>query len=234
MAYREFKGNIFASRAQTLVNTVNCVGVMGKGVALEFRRRFPCMYAEYRRVCVAKNLLPGQILPFRKETPWILNFAVKDDWKHPSRMEWVESCLRKFVDSYKRLGIKSVAMPWIGAMNGKLPWSEVHNLMRLYLQNLPEIDIEVIEFDPLAPDPLFDILKQMSESKGSNEFALQAEISESSASAIFDAIRTGRASSMSTLSELDRLGNKTIERLYCFTRQIQLKAALPDMQSTLI
>lgn len=66
MPYREYKGNLFASRAQCLVNTVNCVGVMGKGVALEFRRRFPSMFQEYRRICEAGTLRPGQILPYRK------------------------------------------------------------------------------------------------------------------------------------------------------------------------
>src|SRR5438094_1301502 len=104
MPYREYKGNLFASQAQCLVNTVNCVGVMGKGVALEFRRRFPRMFEEYRRACEAKTLRPGQILPYTKEKPWILNFAVKDDWRYPSKLEWVEGWLHKFVVNYHRLG----------------------------------------------------------------------------------------------------------------------------------
>lgn len=65
MSYREIEGNLFASGAQALVNTVNCVGFMGKGVALEFRRRFPAMFDEYHRACVEGRLRPGQILPFR-------------------------------------------------------------------------------------------------------------------------------------------------------------------------
>src|SRR5438876_270663 len=97
MPLKEYKGNLFNSSAQTLVNTVNCVGIMGKGVALEFRRRFPEMFETYRQMCEQGLVKPGQILPYKKGSPWILNFAVKNDWKHPSRMEWVESCLERFV-----------------------------------------------------------------------------------------------------------------------------------------
>src|SRR5437588_12069599 len=107
----ELKGNLFNSTAQTLVNTVNCVGVMGKGIALEFRLRFPEMFETYRKVCEDRKLRPGQILPYRKAHPWILNFAVKDDWKHPSRLEWVEACLERFAANYRQLGITSVAFP---------------------------------------------------------------------------------------------------------------------------
>ncbi len=126
-------------QAQCLVNTVNCVGVMGKGVALEFRRRFPAMFEEYHRICDAGTLRPGQILPYRKGQPWILNFAVKDDWKHPSKIEWVESCLNKFVASYRKLEIRSVAMPWLGAMNGRLEWNQVHSLIHSYLSAVGEV-----------------------------------------------------------------------------------------------
>src|SRR5262249_11033673 len=151
----ELKGNLFNSTAQTIVNTVNCVGVMGKGVALEFRRRFPDMFEAYRKVCEDRKLRPGQILPYQVGQPWILNLGVKDDWKHPSRLAWVEACLEEFVANYHQLGITSVAFPWIGAMNGGLPWEKVHNLMRSYLRPLQDIDIEIIEFDPDVPDPLF-------------------------------------------------------------------------------
>lgn len=234
MAYSEFRGNIFASKAQTLVNTVNCVGAMGKGVALEFRRRYPNMFEEYRRVCAERKLLPGQILPYRKESPWIMNFAVKDDWRYPSRMEWVESCLRKFVESYRRLGIESIAFPWIGAMNGKLPWDKVHALMRRYLEDLPGINIEVIEFDASASDPLFEVLKQIAATISFQEAAYHAEISESSAASVFHGIVSGRVTSMATITSLDRLGDKTIDRIYSFAKKVQTRAILPNIQSSFI
>jgi O-acetyl-ADP-ribose deacetylase (regulator of RNase III) len=219
MSYREYRGNIFASRAQVLVNTVNCVGVMGKGVALEFRRRFPEMYADYRRVCEQGRLRPGQILPYRKSAPWILNFAVKDDWRHPSRMEWVESCLSKFTENYRVLGIKSVAMPWIGAMNGRLPWPEVHAMMVSYLSDLPDLDIEVVEFDPNAPDPLFERLHAVAEQFDAAEFAERASLSELTAATIMAAVKAGIARSLSDVLALDRLGSTSVDHLYQFLVQ---------------
>ena len=101
MSYQELSGNIFSSKCQVLVNTVNCVGDMGKGIVLEFKRRFPEMEIEYKKFCASNELRPGGILPFRKNTPWIFNFAVKDHWRYPSKEIWVEDCLSKFRDNYK-------------------------------------------------------------------------------------------------------------------------------------
>jgi O-acetyl-ADP-ribose deacetylase (regulator of RNase III) len=216
MPYREYKGNLFASQAHCLVNTVNCVGVMGKGVALEFRRRFPAMFEEYRRICEAGTLRPGQILPYRKGQPWVLNFAVKDDWKHPSRIEWVESCLTKFVANYRKLDIRSVAMPWLGAMNGRLEWDEVHSLIRSYLSELPDISIELVEFDPNARDPLFDELLSEAERSTSEDFRRDADLTESAAALILSAVKTRRVNSLAEICTLEGLGKKTIENLYSF------------------
>jgi O-acetyl-ADP-ribose deacetylase (regulator of RNase III) len=87
MSYIGVKGNIFNTKAMAVVNTVNCVGVMGKGIALEFKLRYPEMFKEYQKICLKKLLKPGQILPYRKSIPWVLNFAIKDDWKDPSKEE---------------------------------------------------------------------------------------------------------------------------------------------------
>jgi O-acetyl-ADP-ribose deacetylase (regulator of RNase III) len=216
MPYREFKGNLFASQAQCLVNTVNCVGIMGKGVALEFRRRFPAMFEEYRRVCEAGMLRPGQILPYRRGDPWILNFAVKDDWKHPSRLEWVESCLTKFAANYRSLGVQSVAMPWLGAMNGRLEWDQVQSLIRSHLSDLPDISIELVEFDPHASDPLFEGLVCQAERSTAEEFHRRAKLTESAASAILSAVKNRRVNSLSEICSLEGLGKKTIDNLYSF------------------
>ena len=142
-------GNIFNSNTDAIINTVNCVGVMGKGLALNFKRRYPKMYAAYRQACNKKQLRPGMILPYTKlddGEPLILNFAVKDHWRDPSRYSWVEDCLRRFVDNYERLGIKSAAFPWIGAMNGRLDMKRVREIMLSHLEPLP-IPIEIYNYD---------------------------------------------------------------------------------------
>jgi len=158
MSYIEIKGNIFNTKAMAVVNTVNCVGVMGKGIALEFKLRYPEMFKEYQKICLKKLLRPGQILPYRKTTPWILNFAIKDDWKDPSKEEWIEETLQKFSNTYKQFGITSIAFPWMGAMNGGLPIETIKSLTRRYLQNLNDIDIEVYDFDTSVIDPLYSNL----------------------------------------------------------------------------
>ena len=159
MAYKEISGNMFNTKAMAIVNTVNCVGVMGKGIALDFKLRFPEMFKGYQRICFQHLLKPGQILPYTKSTPIILNFAVKDDWKDPSKIEWVEEALQKFVDNYKKLGISSVAFPWMGAMNGGIPIETIKILMRKYLSALEDIEIEVYDFDPDAPCALYKTLE---------------------------------------------------------------------------
>ena len=158
MSYTEKKGNIFNSKAMAVVNTVNCVGAMGKGIALDFKLRFPEMFKEYQRICFQHLLKPGQILPYTKSRPIILNFAIKDDWKNPSKIEWVEETLQKFVDNYKKLGISSVAFPWMGAMNGGIPIETIKSLTRKYLSALTDIDIEVYDFDPDVPCAIYKTL----------------------------------------------------------------------------
>ncbi len=209
----EYRGNLFASRAQCVVNTVNCVGVMGKGVALEFRRRFPEMYEEYARVCAAGNLRPGQILPYRKASPWVLNFAVKRDWKFPSRLEWVEQCLTSFAAKYRSLGIKSVAMPWLGAMNGGLDWPTVHRMIRKSLGHLDDVTIELVEFDPAAPDPAFDRLVAATRTESLAEFASRTGIVARAARGVVTAVEAG-VPSFALLADSDGLGERTIEALY--------------------
>lgn len=161
MAYKEVSGNIFNTKAMAIVNTVNCVGAMGKGIALDFKLRFPEMFKEYQRICFQHLLRPGQILPYKKTSPIILNFAIKDDWKDPSRVEWIEETLQKFVTNYKSLGITSIAFPWMGAMNGGLPLEIIKGLTRKYLSNLEDIEVEVYDFDPNVPCALYLSLNEI-------------------------------------------------------------------------
>lgn len=136
-------GNIFASDAQTLVNTVNCVGVMGKGVAQEFKRRFPYMFEDYVKRCARKQVRLGEPYPFNDSAgKIIINFPTKDHWRSPSRLADIERGLNHFVTHYKKWGVTSVAFPPLGCGNGGLEWAEVGPLIYSKLRNL-EIDIEV-------------------------------------------------------------------------------------------
>ncbi len=133
-------GNIFESRAQTLINTVNCVGVMGKGVALEFKKRFPEMFEDYVRRCEAKQVHLGRPYLFKQMfPPWILNFPTKDHWRSVARLQDIEEGLRYLQQHYTEWGITSLAVPPLGCGHGQLEWRVVGpTLYRLLMDfNIP-------------------------------------------------------------------------------------------------
>ena len=125
------------SKAQTLINTVNCVGVMGKGIALVFKKHFPDMYKDYVRRCELHEVKPG--VPYLYKTlfpPQIINFPTKDLWKSISRIEDVENGLRVLLNSYSTWGVSSLAIPPLGCGNGHLEWRTVGPLIYAYAKQM--------------------------------------------------------------------------------------------------
>jgi O-acetyl-ADP-ribose deacetylase (regulator of RNase III) len=140
---KEIIGNLFESRAETLVNPVNCVGVMGKGLALEFKKRFTAMFEDYARRCERKEVRLGEPYPYRDASGiLIVNFPTKDHWRSPSRLADIDRGLDHFAKYYAEWGVKSAAFPQLGCGNGGLSWGEVSALMYSKLQVL-KIEVEV-------------------------------------------------------------------------------------------
>jgi len=139
---RYMKGDIFDSQAQVIVNPVNCQGIMGKGLALAFKQKYPDMFAVYVHECQTGKLQIGRPTLYQKSTPWILNFPTKNDWRNPSKLEYLEEGLAFLVKHYKQAGITSIAFPKLGAQNGKLCWNEVGPLMATYLYQC-DIDVSI-------------------------------------------------------------------------------------------
>lgn len=136
-------GNIFDSKCSTLVNTVNCVGVMGKGIALEFKKRYPEMFREYQMLCKEGKIQPGKPYIYHDLTgASVINFPTKDHWKSPSKFAYITEGLKWFRQSYKQLGITSIAFPPLGCGNGGLKWEDVGPKMYQELKDLP-IEIEI-------------------------------------------------------------------------------------------
>jgi O-acetyl-ADP-ribose deacetylase (regulator of RNase III)/uncharacterized protein YwgA len=128
--FKALLGDMFESKAQTLVNTVNCVGVMGKGVALEFKKRFPDMYEDYARRCQRREVKLGEPYLYRDLSGTsIVNFPTKDHWRSSSRIADIDRGLDYFVAHAGQWGVSSVAMPPLGCGNGGLEWSEVGPLI---------------------------------------------------------------------------------------------------------
>ena len=138
--------SLLESQAQTLVNTVNTVGVMGKGLAHEIKKRHPTMFKAYRKLCDERLLDIGKLWLWRDSDQWILNFPTKVNWRNPSRMEYIQAGLEKFVEQFERQGIREVAFPRLGCGNGGLEWSEVQPMMHSYLSDLP-IRVYIHDFD---------------------------------------------------------------------------------------
>ena len=132
------EGNLFESPAQVLVNTVNTVGAMGKGIAKEFKRIYPEMFKKYQELCEDGKFNIGTLFLHKTDNKWILNFPTKIHWRNPSKIEYIEEGLKKFVAEYSRLRIHSIAFPPLGAGNGELDFeTEIKPTMINYLNDIP-------------------------------------------------------------------------------------------------
>lgn len=131
------EGNIFNSPAQVIVNTVNTVGVMGKGLALSFKKRYPKMFEAYKKACDKHQLTIGKLMLYYAPDHWIMMFPTKESWRNPSKLEYLEAGLNKFVTTYAEKKITSIAFPKLGCGNGELSWADVKPVMEKYLKSLP-------------------------------------------------------------------------------------------------
>lgn len=131
------KGNIFNSPAQVIVNTVNTVGVMGKGLALSFKKRYPKMFEAYKKACDKHQLTIGKLMLYYAPDHWIMMFPTKESWRNPSKLEYLEAGLNKFVTTYAEKKITSIAFPKLGCGNGELSWADVKPVMEKYFRPLP-------------------------------------------------------------------------------------------------
>jgi O-acetyl-ADP-ribose deacetylase (regulator of RNase III) len=148
--------SLLSSPVQTLTNTVNTVGVMGKGIAAEFKSRYPEMFSEYKERCDRGQFKPGSIWLWKGLDQWVLNFSTKNHWRNPSRLEYIEKGLLEFRKSYEELGIREIAFPRLGCGNGGLNWDDVRPLMVRHLADLP-IAVYIHDFQKDIGKPEHDL-----------------------------------------------------------------------------
>jgi O-acetyl-ADP-ribose deacetylase (regulator of RNase III)/uncharacterized protein YwgA len=157
-------GDILKSKAQTLVNTVNCVGIMGKGIAMEFKNRFPDMFKDYVKRCQQHEVRLGQPYLYKPMFgPQIVNFPTKDHWKSISKLHDIENGLNYLIRHYKQWGITSIAMPPLGCGNGQLEWNSVGPLI-YKLTGQMNIPVEI--YAPYGTNPA-ELTIEFLESAGS-------------------------------------------------------------------
>lgn len=142
-------GNILYADAEALVNTVNCVGIMGRGIALQFRNAFPKNFKDYAAACQRQEVQPGRMFVFATgelaNPKYIINFPTKRHWRGKSRMEDIDSGLKDLVDVIRRLEIHSIAIPPLGSGLGGLEWKEVKPRIEEALRGLSEVQVLVYE-----------------------------------------------------------------------------------------
>lgn len=150
------RGNLLDAQVDALVNTVNTVGVMGKGIALQFKKAFPDNFKAYELACKKNLLTPGGVLVYQvggiTKPRYIINLATKKHWRGKSNIGYVKTGIKKLLIEIRRLNIQSVAIPPLGCGNGGLEWGEVLPMIEATFSELP--DIEVLVFEPAgAPRP---------------------------------------------------------------------------------
>lgn len=215
------KGNIFTSSHQTLVNTVNCVGIMGAGIALEFKYRYPDMFDRYVKLCQEGKLVIGSlwIYDVPDSNTKILNFPTKDHWKADSKIEFLQKGLDKFLETYSDRKITSAAFPLLGAQNGGLDPEQVKSIMTEYLSKC-DIPITIYEYDPGASDDLFDVF-----SKGifynRNEFERTTGLPSKSIDKLKSLLSNDGFNSLIQLTKVKGIGDETIKACYRFAMKFR-------------
>lgn len=229
MAIKIIKGNLFTSKAQTLINTVNTLGVMGAGIALEFRLRYPDMYEKYVELCKQKQIKIGKLWLYKSNDHWILNFPTKDDWKDDSKIEYLEKGLQKFVDTYKEKGITSVAFPVLGANHGNIDEETSIDVMKKYLGNC-DIPIEIYQYDPEASDDLYDKLKSKFITMPVEEIIKKTRIQRQYAQKLLEILGDTKIRSISRLTSIEGIGVKTLEKVFDYLFE-RVKETKPDQDT---
>jgi O-acetyl-ADP-ribose deacetylase (regulator of RNase III) len=155
MAVKVKSGDLLKEDSEAIVNTVNCVGVMGKGVALQFKQRWPQNFKDYEAACEREEVKPGRMfihdLGEWAKPRFIINFPTKAHWRGDSKIEYIESGLRDLVHQVERLNIKSIALPSLGCGSGGLDWNNVKRLIFAAFKDHPDVQVNV--FEPKGAPP---------------------------------------------------------------------------------
>jgi O-acetyl-ADP-ribose deacetylase (regulator of RNase III) len=149
------RGNILEADAEAIVNAVNCVGVMGRGIALQFRKAYPESFPAYKAACNRKELEPGKVLTHVYDSDanlrYIIHFPTKVHWKGNSRLSYIEKGLEALVKEVEQRSIRSIALPALGCGLGGLDWTEVRTRIETAFAALPEV--RVLLYEPGGTSP---------------------------------------------------------------------------------
>lgn len=217
-------GNIWNTKCQTLVNTVNCEGVMGAGLALEAKLRYPEMYKKYKEHCDKGFLKIGLLSLYTNSEPyWILNFPTKDRWKLPSKEQYIIDGLQKFVQTYEQKGIESIAFPVLGGLNGGLDENRVIDIMLSFLSDLP-IMVEIYRYDPKSSDDFFVDFKNLLLSCDIKTLSKETKIKKSYLEKLYYELQHYQnIYQINQLLKIDGIGIGTLEKIFAYQKDWESK-----------
>ena len=220
------RGNIFTTKCQTIVNTVNCVGIMGAGIAYEFKLRFPEMFEKYKSFCDNGLIDIGNLWIYKLTKDnndmyeYILNFPTKKHWKYPSKIEYLEKGLEKFVNTYKEKNISSIAFPLLGASKGGIDETVSISIMRKYLDKI-DIPIEIWQFDSNAKDDLYEDFKEKFINLDDNLIKEQSKLRIDLIKKIKSTLLNENINSMSGLLSEKGIGDISLEKSFRFIKNFE-------------
>lgn len=213
-------GNIFTTSCQTIVNTINCTGVMGAGIALEFRYRYPEMFLKYRDLCSDGMIDIGMLWIYKSQDKWVLNFPTKKNWKYPSKEEYLHEGLKKFVSTYKERGIESIAFPLLGADKGGIDSDVSLKIMTSYLSDL-DIHVEVYNFDKNSKDDIYELINTFFHEHDIEYVSKVSNISKKSLMILLSAMEGAKFYQLNQFSSVKGVGAQTMEKLYSLAFSIR-------------
>ncbi|AZB73425.1 macro domain-containing protein [Synechococcus elongatus] len=209
------KGNIFTTNCQTLVNTVNCVGVMGAGIALEFKLRYPDMDQKYISLCQQGLLDIGKLWIYKTTSRWILNFPTKKHWKNPSKESYLHAGLQKFLETYEEKEIHSIAFPLLGAQHGGIHPEKSLEIMTSYLSKC-SISVEIYQHDPHAYDDLCEHTRDLFLTTPINKLKLTTGLTPSQINKLSGIFNDSSFTQLNHLTKVKGISTKTLEKVFAF------------------
>lgn len=211
------RGNLFTTECQFIVNSVNCEGVMGAGIALYYKFRYPEMFKEYQIQCKKGNIAIGKLWMYYNalDGKTIISFPSKDKWRNPSEYRYLEEGLREFVRIYKNKNVTSVAFPVLGVSKGGLSEASVMDLMKRFLSKC-NILVEIYLFDKDQKDDMIDDFKKSIMRYSTDEICEHTSIRRSMIERVKAAFESKPLNNMLSLLEIDGIGPKTLEKLIEF------------------
>ncbi|TMO79965.1 Appr-1-p processing protein [Pseudoalteromonas sp. S3776] len=230
MGIKVISGNIFNSNCDFLVNPVNCDGVMGAGLALEFKLRYPEMFIKYEALCEERKLDIGLLWIYKSELRSVLNFPTKLNWKYPSKESYLHQGLKKFVDTYQDKNIKSIAFPVLGGGRGGIDSEVSLTIMKSYLSDL-NIDIEIYNYSATANDDLYVEFAKKITPLSSEQISAESGVKIIYIERILEAIMEGRIYQLNQLLSIQGVGIKTVEKIFAYSKKLDSHVQQSDLFS---